>query len=353
MKAVTTLLWYEARRNAWVIYGASAGLVAFTLVLLLLPNAVSGLDLLGVPEPGEEPAPGNRSRFSISKQEQANGAVTSSRRFEWSFGFGADEGQQGDEVAVPATPEDPAPEATDPARSPSLVKIPDELQVAFRPRQAATLMGAMLLAAATLLALFVAHVREADAGEMTLHYQSPVAPEAQLAIRLAFLAGLASLVFAGAVAIHALVQTSQSLSPGFPIAEGLGSIARVDWTNVVLASVTTQILPTAAFILLFVQVQNAFDLFGGARLAGFVLAIAGFLLALVSYEVFVSLAVEGGPALSIIDVEGQPRLSAAIIDFDLTRFRYEVPLPFIAAGLLAAFAMWFVAARIFREVEWS
>ena len=155
----------------------------------------------------------------------------------------------------------------------------------------------MFLAAATLLGLFVAHLREAERGEMTLHYQSPVAAETQLGVRFLFSAAVVVSVFVAALAIYAGLQNLQSLSPTFPVAEGFGRTVRVEWSHWILVVTATQILPAAAYILLFVQIQNAYALLGGGRLAGFVTLLAGLAASLLCFERW-GLAVAPGSPLS-------------------------------------------------------
>ncbi len=339
MNAVLTLLWYETRRNAWVFYGAVVGLAVFTLFLFALPGAITGADMVGIPEEGEERDPRVQSRIEIESSNEEEDGSFSRSIFEWSFDSSrnAEEEAGEEDGALPSGTYD----------------LPDELQFAFRPRQPAAIAGAMLLAAATLLGLFVAHMREADRGEMALHYQSPVPAEAQLAVRFLFASGAALGVILAALAIYLAIQSSQNLSASFPFAEGLGSTARIEWGNLVLASTLTQILPAAAFILLFVQIQNAYGLLGGGRLAGIVILLAGLSTSVFCYARFVLAAPEGAEALPIVAVTQLPVLGDVVSGFDLSRFRYEVPLEFLFVAALVTALMLAFAARIFREVEWS
>ncbi|MDP6981285.1 MAG: hypothetical protein QF570_22215, partial [Myxococcota bacterium] len=313
MNALRCLFWYETRRNAWVLYGAAAGLVMFAFVLILLPGVLTGADIVGIPEAGEAPDPNRSGEIRIESSRDEGGGSFISRSFEWTFGTSPD-----------PSDEETADDASTGAREPmtdssSTFELPDELQFALRPRQAATFIAAMFLSAATLLGFFIAHVREADRGEMTIHYQSPVAPEAQLCARFAFMAGASLAVFTAAMLVYDVVQASQSLAAALPVAEGLGAYAEIRWGNLVLASAITQVLPAAAFILLFVQLQNAYGLLGGQRLAGFVVLIAGLTTSLFCYERFGRAGVEGESVLPIIAVREQPTLDVAIGNFDLTR----------------------------------
>ncbi len=349
MKLYGCLFWYEARRNAWVFYGAALGLAMFALFLVLLPGVLTGADIVGIPEAGEPPDPNRSTHVRIESGQDESGGSFFSRSFEWTFGSGTDPSEKptGTDTSSPSPGEDQS------SNTSSTFDLPDELQFAFRPRQAATLIAAMFLSAATLLGFFIAHVREADRGEMTLHYQSPVPPEVQLSARFVFMTGASMGVFAATLLVYFIIQASQSLAPALPVAEGLGAYANIRWGNFVLASAATQLMPTAAFILLFVQLQNAYGLLGGQRLAGFVVLIAGLATSLVCYDRFGRVTEETSSLLPVVTVRAQPTLDIALGNFDIARLRYDVPFEFLVVGAIATVVMLVVAARIFREVEWS
>ncbi|MCP5044342.1 MAG: hypothetical protein GY944_25205, partial [bacterium] len=342
MSTIATLFWLEARRSAWVLYGALVGLVLFALVLLALPPVVTGLDVVGIPTESEEDGGG---AFEMHRESDATGE---SRSFRFSRSWGGGDADEEPAAQPPSTP--PKHEDEDAILD---LELPDELQLAFRPRQAATAIAAMFLAAAVLLGFFVSHLREADRGEMVILYQSPVSPETQLAARFLFMSGAACLVFASVLGIYWFVQASQSLSPTTPIVEGFGASASVHWRALVLASAITQILPASAFILLFVQMQNAYDLLGGQRLVGMVLLLAGLVASVFTYDRLVTAAPEGARVISVVRVEAQPMLDALVTNFDPARYRYDMPLTFIAAAAAITALMLALSARVFREVEWS
>ena len=332
MNAVACLVWYEARRNAWVLQGAIVGLICFAGFLWLLPDVWTGADLAGIPTGDEDRDPRFQSRIEIDSEQSEDGGVFSSRHFEWSF----------DSTRDPTGQPEPAGSS---ASGSTRFDLPDELQFAFRPRQPAALIGAMFLAAATLLGLFVAHLREAERGEMTLHYQSPVAAETQLGVRFLFSAAVVVSVFVAALAIYAGLQNLQSLSPTFPVAEGFGRTVRVEWSHWILVVTATQILPAAAYILLFVQIQNAYALL--------VTLLAGLAASLLCFERWGLAASEAAARLPLVRVSQAPRLVEPVTDFDLDRFRYDVPVDFVVVGALATLVMLALASRIFREAEWS
>ncbi|MCP4039902.1 MAG: hypothetical protein GY733_23355, partial [bacterium] len=76
MSTLATLFWLEARRSAWVLYGALAGLVLFALVLLALPAVVTGLDVVGIPTESEEDGGG---AFEMHRESDATGESRSFR----------------------------------------------------------------------------------------------------------------------------------------------------------------------------------------------------------------------------------------------------------------------------------
>jgi len=336
MNLLTTLLWLEWRRTAWVFYAAAVALALYTLTLLALPGVVTGPDLLGIPQAGQPADPDTQTTFEMRQEADADGEQRN-LRFSRHWAFGS---------ASQATPTQGADTRVD-------FELPDELQLAFRPRQATTLIGALFLSAAMLLGFLIAYMREADRREMVILYQSPVSPETLLAARFVFMSLASCLVFLAALAIYAAVQRSQSLAPGAPILEGFGTNVTLHWGRLWLASATTQVLPTAAFILLFVQMHNAYDLLGGQRLAGTILVLAGLVASVFSYDRLVTTAAAQTPSLTIVAVEGQPALDELGRIFDPTRYHYDLPLAFIATALALTLLMWGLATRVFREVEWS
>ncbi len=297
MNVLATLLWLEYKRTAWAIYGALIGLALFAVVLLSLPGVVTGLDVLNLPVAGTE--------------DQAGAPV----------------------IEVP---------------------IPEELQLAFRPRQAVTAATAMGLTGLMLLGFWIAHYREADRGEMVMLYQSPVSGGAQLALRFFYMGGATAVFLIAVLATYWIVQTSQSYAPLAPVAEALGGRVYIHWGSLALVTITTQILPNAAFILLFIQMQNAYSLLGGQRLVGLVLTLAALSLGVSSFFWTTTLDPEASSALlRIVSVESNPTLDSVVGNLQPSRYRIDVPVEFIALGAGVSGLMLILSGRIWREVEWS
>lgn len=353
MNVLATLLWLEYKRTAWVVYGALIGLALFALVLLSLPGVVTGPDLLNLPVTGTEDdcqspdcEPSGHSSLQMSRESSDENST-----FSWSFSR-----TWGDESAIdpgigPAAEDEAEGEA---AASVIEVPIPEELQLAFRPRQAVTAATAMGLTGLMLFGFWIAHYREADRGEMVMLCQSPVSGDAQLALRFFCMGGAAAVFLIAVLATYWIVQTSQSYAPLAPIAEVLGSRIYIHWGSLALVTLTTQILPSAAFILLFIQLQNAYSLLGGQRLVGWVLTLAALSLSAGSFFWVTSLDPEASSALlRIVSVERNPTLDSMVGNFQPDRYRIDVPVEFIALGAGVSALMLILSGRIWREVEWS
>ncbi|MCP4036308.1 MAG: hypothetical protein GY733_05170 [bacterium] len=353
MNAAATLLWLEHKRAAWVVYAALVAVALFAFVLLSLPNVVTGLDVLNVPVTGEEqdclPPDCRPPGHSSMQMHRESGNGTSA--FSWSF-------SKTWESAPTQEPQEPDVDARPPHNSatrPSSIQvpIPEELQIAFRPRQAVTAATAMGMTALMLLGFWIAHYREADRREMVMLYQSPVSGEVQLALRFLYMGGATSLALLAVLAAYWVVQTSQSAAPLAPIVEALGGRAHIHWGSLALALLTTGILPGTAFVLLYVQMQNAYDLLGGQRLVGLVLVLTALSLG-TSAALWAMLDPESSSALlRIVSVESNASLDTLVNDFEPGRYRIEIPIEIIALGAGATLAMLALSGRIWREVEWS
>lgn len=364
MNPMATLLWLEFKRSAWVIYGALIGLVLFALVLVSLPGVVTGLDALNLPsagvastvDPACEPPNCKQSGHSSVQLSQSNSESNSS--FQWSFSRTWGDPSQpepGVENKNPDLDDTTAMPGAAPGTDPSVVQvpIPEELQLAFRPRQAITAATAFVLTGLMLLGFWISQSREADRGELVILYQSPVSGETQLSLRFLYMAGTATAVLVLVLAIYWIVQISQSQAPQAPIVEAFGARVYVHWDNLILTALATSILPNTAFALLFIQMQNAYDLLGGKRLIGFVLVLTALVLSMRSFFKAALDPQPAGAVLQLVSVVSNPTLDTVVSDFAPGQFRIDVPLEWIAIGAGVTFLMLILSARVWREVEWS
>jgi len=351
MSVATTLIWLEFKRTTWVFYGTLVGFSLYLFVLLSLPAVVTGLDVLGLPATGSETQPCNppdcetASQSKIELSRESGGGDSS---VYWSFSrtwggesqFDSDTPRevQGSTATVPSGTE---------------IAIPEELQLAFRPRQLLTAAAALILPGLMLLGFWIAHYREADRGEMTLLYQSPVSGRTQLALRFLFMSSAAALVLCAVLAIYWFVQTSESLAPLAPVAEAFGGRSQIHWGGLSLAILATQILPNVAFILLFVQMHNAYNLLGGQRLVGLILTVAALSLSVLGYT-WASVDPEStNTLLRIVSVESNPSLDGMVSSFEPDRYRVDIPMRLLALCAGISLAMLVLSSWIWREVEWS
>ncbi len=329
MNPLSTLLWLEFKRSSWVIYAALLGLALFAFILLALPGVLTGLDVLNLPEAGA--APGSERETSFS----------------WSFS-----GSWGGELKAGDTDVPLAPATETPPGEPSVVQvpIPEEFQVAFRPRQAVTAATTVGLTGLMLLGFWLGHSREADRGEIVMLYQSPVSGGTQLCLRFFYMAGTAAIALLCVLAIYWTVQISQSLAPLAPIVEALGARVQLHWGSLSLTVLCTVILPNTAFALLFVQMQNAYDLLGGKRLIGFVLVVTALVLSAGSFFRTVFDPEASGAVLHVVSVVNSSSLETAMA---AGQYRFDVPIEVLVISAGASAVMLILAARIWREVEWS
>jgi hypothetical protein len=353
MNPLPTLLWLEFKRTAWVIYAALLGLALFAFILLALPGVLTGLDVLNLPVAGtatgseQECVPpdcpsSGRSNVQLSRESSAHGSS-----FSWSFSrsWGGNP-----DARDPDPPRDAATGTS--AGQPSVVPvpIPEEFQVAFRPRQAVTVATGIGLTGLMLLGFWLGHSREADRGEMVMLYQSPVSGQTQLALRFFYMAGSAAIALLCVLAIYWMVQISQSLAPLAPMIEALGARVHLHWGSLILTLLCTWILPNTAFALLFIQMQNAYDLLGGKRLIGFVLVLTGLVSSAEAFFRTVFDPETSGAVLHVVSVVNNPSLDSALV---ASQYRFDVPLEVIVVSAGASVLMLILAARIWREVEWS
>ena len=357
MNALPTLLWLEFKRTAWVIYASLIGLAVFALILLSLPGVVTGLDVMNLPlassitESETDCIPPDCVSSGRSSARMSRESRDGSSSFSWSFSrtWGSEsEPGSGPPVALAQVDDDPT-------AAPSVipVAIPEELQIAIRPRQAVTAATTVGLTGLMLLGFWISHAREADRGEMVMLYQSPVSGEIQLSIRFLYMGGTATVALLMVLAIYWTVQTSQSLAPLAPIVEAFGARVHLHWGSLALTVLTTCILPNTAFALLFIQMRNAYDLLGGRRLIGFVLVLSA--LALSARSLFrAALDPEPpGAVLHVMSVVSNPTLDTVVPDFAPGQLRLDVPLEVIAMGAGISILMLVLSGRIWREVEWS
>ncbi|MBW2391315.1 MAG: hypothetical protein JRG89_23225 [Deltaproteobacteria bacterium] len=351
MNVLATLLWLEYKRTAWVAYGTLVGLALYALVLLSLPAVVTGLDVLNLPVAGTptedcqppDCEPSGQSR--VEMRRESNGGNSS---FNWSFSK-----TWGEEQAVDSQSGSPTQDEAMGVPSGTEIPVPEELQLAFRPRQALTAAAILVLTGVMLLGFWISHYREADRGEMVMLYQSPVSGQTQLSLRFLYMSAAATAVLGAVLAIYWLVQTSQSLAPLAPLAEGFGGRVSIHWGSLALATLATHIVPNVGFILLFIQIHNAYDLLGGQRLAGLVITLAALSL---SVSAFAWAAVDpesSSAVLRLVSIESTPTLDSMASDFEPGRYRIDMPMSVIAMGAGVSFLMLACSTRIWREVEWS
>jgi hypothetical protein len=366
MSSLSTLLWLEFKRSAWVIYGALIGLVVFALVLISLPGVMTGLDVLNLPlssfideDPGQSdcvtPDCESPGRSQVQMARETSGGASS---FNWSFSRtwgGSTDSDEEEPGPGRADPQDALHPSNESSSDPSVVSIPvpEELQVAVRPRQLATVATTLGLTALVLLGFWIAYSREADRGEMVLLYQSPVSGETQLLLRFFFVSATSALAMILVIAIYWGVQVSQAYAPLAPIAEALGARAQLHWGSLFLSVLATQVFPNAAFLVLFIQLQNAYDLLGGKRLASFVLVLAAMVLSLRSLLQEADVGEPAGAVLHVLSIVSNPTLDNAVSNFSPSQYRIDVSLEVIVIGTAVSALMLFLAGRIWREVEWS
>jgi hypothetical protein len=336
MSAIQTLLWLEFKRSSWVLYGAAIAITMFAAVLFSTSGSTTALDMLNVPAVGEADEGTGESQIQMESEENENGSS-----FRWSFNrtFGGE----------PA-PAPPTNQAAKNSQSGSMA-VPEELQFAFRIRQFLTVCASFFIPGLMALGFWVSYSREADRGDMVLLYQSPVSGDVQVLVRFVFVSASMSAAALGIIAIYWFLQTSQSLSPTAPLLEALGGHADIHWDNLLLTGLIAGTLPNAAFILLYVQMQNAYDLLGGQRLVAMVLILASIVAVFVQFP-GASPALETD-VLQILTFESNPVLDAVIDIESQDQYRIEVSVVTLAFNLALTALMLFLSGRIWREVEWS
>lgn len=351
MNALSTLLWLEVKRTAWVLYGTAVGLVLFTMVLLALPGVSTGLDALNIPVQGEEQCvppdctPSGNTRFESTSE-------TDGEDSSFSFQFSKSWGDEPEPVA-PNDQASPAGVAGQGQPTAIKVPIPEELQMALRPRQIATFTAALGIVSLMLLCFLVAHSREADGDEMSLLYQSPVSGDYQLWVRFAYMSVSALLAIIAVIAIYWSVQVSQSFAPLAPVVEAFGGRVHIQWANFGLACLVVQVIPGAAFALLYVQSQNAYNLMGGQRQMGLVLILTAISIHLSVWTAYAPEAESTGSLLQIVSVESTNALNTAIDNFNPSTYTIEIGAATLGLSAAISALMLFIAGRIWREVEWS
>ena len=353
MNTLRTLLWLEWMRTSWVIYGAAVGIALFALVILALPGVTTGFDMLNIPVSGTQtdcvPPDCNPGETRIETHSAESEAGSSSS---WSFSRTCGGGA--------ASQREPSgqPRANDPSQSAGAttvpVAVPENLQAAIRLRQFVTLSTNFVIPTLMLLCFWIAYTRESDRGEAVMMYQSPVSGEMQLIARFLYISAAGALASATIIGVYWAVQKSQSLAPAMPIVEALDVRATIHWGNLMLVGATTLLLPNAAFILFFVQMQNAYDLLGGQRLVAFVLIVAPLFLFVVAIAGEPEAAQETSTsALRVLSVDSNPTLDGMIQGFDPSRYRIEVETRTIMLNVIFTALFLIVSGRIWREVEWS
>lgn len=349
MKAIETLLWLEVKRASWVLYGAAIAMTLFGLVLVSLPGKTTGLEMLNVPS--EQDATScvppdcedrGRTQVEIERQEDEGGSS-----FHWSFSRRwGDETGPGVDDPTRATP----PPAT--AGSQTIpVAVPEELQFAARPRQFLTVMASVLIPTLMLLGFWIAYSREADRGDMVMLYQSPISGDVQLFVRFVFMSVAMSAVALATIAIYWIVQTTQSLPALAPVVEVLGGRANLHWGSLILAGLVTGTLPNAAFVLLFIQMQNAYGLLGGQRLAAMVLILVSVVAFFVS--MFGGDPAPGTRVLEIVSIESNSAIDSVFGGAGANQYRLDITVETLAVAATLTVVMQWLAGRIWREVEWS
>lgn len=343
MNAIQTLLWLEFKRASWVLYAAAMSVALFALVLYSLPATTTGFDMLNIPVAGEEPdclppdcGPSGGTQVEIQREQSDRGS---------SFGWSFSKSWGGEPDPTPSTRNPQSAGQTIP------VAVPEELQFALRWRQVTTLAAGFLIPTLMLLGFWISYSREADRGDMVMLYQAPVSGELQLFVRLLFMSATMLAVSAGTIGIYWALQKSQSLAPLAPLVEALGGHANIHWGNLILSGLVTMTLPNAAFVLLFIQMQNAYDLLGGQRLAGLILILVSLVAFFVSF--FGGEPQVADTVLRIVSVESNPMLDSVVGDTSLGWLRVEVPVRTLAMSAAFTALMLFLSGRIWREVEWS
>lgn len=336
MNAIQTLLWLEFKRSSWVLYGAAIAMALFAVVLFSTPGSTTALDMMNVPATGKADEGTGQSQFQMESETNEGGSSVS-----WSFNrtFGGE--------PVPAPPTNQAAQI---GQSGSMA-VPEEMQFAFRIRQFLTVCASFFIPGLMALGFWISYAREADRADMVLLYQSPVSGDVQLLVRFVFVTVSMSAAALGIIAIYWFLQTSQSLSPVAPLLEALGGHADIHWDNLLLTGLIAGTLPNAAFILLYVQMQNAYDLLGGQRLVAMILVLASIVGVFVQF--FGGSPAVGSDVLQILTFESNPVLDAVIDIENQDQYRVEVSIVTLAVNAALTVLMLFLSGRIWREVEWS
>ena len=334
MNTIRTLLWLEIKRASWVLYGAAVATVLFAIVLYSIPGSTTGLDLVNIPVSGEEQDASGQAQMEIEHEENEGGSS-----FSWSFSK-----SWGDEPDASAQ----RTQASDPSIP---VRVPDELQFAFRARQFVTVATSIFIPALMLLGFWIGYAREADRGDMVTLYQSPVSGSLQIFVRFLFMSFSMLGVSLAVIAIYWVLQKSQSLSPLAPLAEALGGHADIHWGSLIVAGFVTMSVPNAAFVLLFVQMQNAYDLLGGQRLVGLILVLVSTVAFFVSF--FGGSPEPGSTVLQIVSIESNAILDSVIDTTGREGYRMEIALADLMWSAGVSAVMLILSGRIWDEVEWS